>query len=725
MIVEATIDVPESATISDVDVIVIRVTSQWDGAQNSAVVNAVVTSDIDDLIPPKFVVIDETSCSNQSESQYVCDLEKWFFEAVVFDLESGLGKVNFELNGDDYQSSIGDFVPGSMENISVSFEASCCIRRASMSIIDVVGNSAVKQFNQGPLRDCGRLSLSDLNAKGFDLTWTCPCADWPRIDHFSVSVLASDGIIDFADNYYSETCDKITQKIPGLRSCMGYNVTLMAHAGPEGIEHETETYREMATMTLESVPTRPTALTVTTKTTTTLNVTWMPPIEYKECVQHYRVCYKLLAYTKTLEENDEACIETENVEVLLEDLEPCAQYRIRITAFTAFGKQSLDAIIDETTELAVPGAPSNFTIIQMVSDTAIVAWNRPEVYPWCVKSYVIKFYPLSGGFFDSKTFDDTTTLEPEPTTKATEVTTKATEATTIPTEATTIPTEATTKPTEATTKPTEATTKATEATTKATEITETTTTTPEPTTTTENILDKFDFVDEVLHLEYCTEYNFTIWSDGYQDIGASTIVSQVALTDNTPTISGPSSVSVYDTTETSMTVTWYPPEDHFQCLIGYNVTWKSLIDESDQGELTVTKDTNDVLLDQLAPCSTYSIVVKALAEDNVYGNSKAIQASTLDEVPGAPIDLKIANITQTSFDAHWCPSRINPQCSATWRWLTEEDNGQTRFLQNGCQDLEEIVRNCGQTYQFTVWANSPLYGLEGERETVEFTTLAC
>lgn len=278
-------------------------------------------------------------------------MEKWFFEGIVYDLESGLGKVNLEFTGDDSDYTIGDFVGGSNENVSVVFEASCCVRRASLSIIDMVGNAAVKQFYQGPLRDCGRLTLSELNAKGFDLTWNCPCADWPRIDHFNVKVTASDGVTDRDDNYSYENCQSITQTIPGLRSCMQYNVTLTAHAGPVGTEHEVENYRETLTTTLESTPTRPTALTVSSKSATSFNITWMPPIEHKECVRDYRVCYKLLEFSKARPAM-EVCNVTQELNFHVEDLEPCAQYRVRVTALTSNGRYSLDATLEDSTELA-------------------------------------------------------------------------------------------------------------------------------------------------------------------------------------------------------------------------------------------------------------------------------------------------------------------------------------------------------------------------------------
>ena len=364
----------------------------------------------------------------------------------------------------------------------------------------------------------------------------------------------------------------------------------------------------------------------------------------------------------------------------------------------------------------------------MISDTAMLGWNRPLTNPWCLKSYAIEFYPLEG--------------KPVPTVAPTEAPTQApSEAPmeapkddpTTPeptTTTTTMPTTTTTPEPTITTTPESTTTPEPTTTPQPTTTPEpTTTTTPEPTTTSENILDEFDFVDKVLHLEYCTFYNFTLKSIGFADIGSSAVVSQVSLTDITPELFGPDYVSVYDITETSLIVTWYPPEDHFNCLEKYSVMWQSLIDDSDQGSIMVNANVTSMLLDTLSPCSTYSLTVRAIAKNSaVYGDSTPIRVNTLDEIPESPRNLVIGNITQNSFDAYWCPPERNPQCSATWRWLTMEssESMSTRILNSpGCQNLEEIVQNCGQTYNFTVWANSPLYGLEGMRQTKEFSTLPC
>ena len=582
--------------------------------------------------------------------------------------------------------------------------------------------------------------MSQLTEGGFNLNWGCPCADWPRIDHFNVKVTASDGVTDRDDNYSFENCESISESVIGLRSCMQYNISLTAHAGAEGTEHDVEAYREKMATTLESVPTRPTALTVTSKSTTALNITWMPPIEHKECVKEYRVCYKMVVFTQFQSQTaaSEICNVTEELNFALEDLEPCAQYRIRVTALTANGRYSLDSVLEESTDIDIPGMPTTFTVIQMVNDKSIVGWNRPIVNPWCVKGYAIEFYPLEGEPMTSTTPASTTTVLQTRDRLKGEVSMDSSylnlaydddelETTTTEPETTTT-TQESTPPTRPTEEPTKSTVETTPETTEEPRSTSTMSS-----TTTENILDEFDFVDEVLHLEYCTYYNFTLKSVGYEEIGSSAIVSQISMTDSTPEIAGPNYVSVYDTTTNSMMVTWYPPENHFNCLETYQIIWQSLADASDHGSISVYANVTTWLLDTLSPCSTYSLTVRAIASDpEVYGDSTPIRVNTLDEVPEAPQNLVIANVTQYSFDAHWCPPQRNPQCSAAWRWLTEEENVGGDFssiqawtMNQGCQDLEEIVRSCGQSYNFTVWANSPLYGLQGKRATKELTTLPC
>lgn len=80
-------------------------------------------------------------------------------EADVFDLETGLKKVNAEFNGEDGIIEIPSFVEGTTENVSISLDFSCCVRSASFSLIDVAGNGNFKDFNKGPLKGKNRIIL--------------------------------------------------------------------------------------------------------------------------------------------------------------------------------------------------------------------------------------------------------------------------------------------------------------------------------------------------------------------------------------------------------------------------------------------------------------------------------------------------------------------------------------------------------------------------------------
>lgn len=102
--------------------------------------------------------------------------------------------VDFEGDGN---LEIEDFVIGTNESLEVSFDASCCVRKAALSLIDVAGNPNRKDFDKGPLKDCGRLSVSDVTASSLMARWTCPCSNWEGVDRYEMEFVASDGEIDY------------------------------------------------------------------------------------------------------------------------------------------------------------------------------------------------------------------------------------------------------------------------------------------------------------------------------------------------------------------------------------------------------------------------------------------------------------------------------------------------------------------------------------------------
>ena len=81
-----------------------------------------------------------------------------------------------------------------------------------------------------------------------------------------------------------------------------------------------------------------------------MNISWQLPADNRECVHHYRICYKPLDLYYGVQKVDEKCIETFNTSITITDLEPCATFRIRASAVTALGSYSIESIKEEITE---------------------------------------------------------------------------------------------------------------------------------------------------------------------------------------------------------------------------------------------------------------------------------------------------------------------------------------------------------------------------------------
>ncbi len=54
--------------------------------------------------------------------------------------------------GDDGILVIDEFEAGTNDRVNVSLDASCCIRQATVGMLDVAGNSNRTTFDQGPFR---------------------------------------------------------------------------------------------------------------------------------------------------------------------------------------------------------------------------------------------------------------------------------------------------------------------------------------------------------------------------------------------------------------------------------------------------------------------------------------------------------------------------------------------------------------------------------------------
>lgn len=97
------------------------------------------------------MITNESYCSVLSSGYSNCDQERWSFQGLAFDLESGMSKINIDYSGEDADLNITGFEIGTTEGIEFDFHASCCIRKAVVSFIDVAGNGNFTEVDQGPL----------------------------------------------------------------------------------------------------------------------------------------------------------------------------------------------------------------------------------------------------------------------------------------------------------------------------------------------------------------------------------------------------------------------------------------------------------------------------------------------------------------------------------------------------------------------------------------------
>jgi len=68
-----------------------------------------------------------------------------------------MGSIQIEALGSTYNTTIPPFTPGSLDTFSVEFHADCCVRRSTISVLDVAGNANSAVFDLGPLKGESKL----------------------------------------------------------------------------------------------------------------------------------------------------------------------------------------------------------------------------------------------------------------------------------------------------------------------------------------------------------------------------------------------------------------------------------------------------------------------------------------------------------------------------------------------------------------------------------------
>ncbi|XP_045102529.1 receptor-type tyrosine-protein phosphatase S-like isoform X2 [Portunus trituberculatus] len=161
------------------------------------------------------------------------------------------------------------------------------------------------------------------------------------------------------------------------------------------------------TTTKESVPGRPVNVTAKAEGAEALWVGWEPPVEPNGVVISYTVIWTH-AVTRHADTLD---VDGNTTSVVISSLQPCTNYTITVSAATAAGSGQTGGPAKATTEIEVPGSPTEVSASQVESQPHClnVTWTQAKVRGNChvTSNTVIWWLAASGDLVGNETFPAT------------------------------------------------------------------------------------------------------------------------------------------------------------------------------------------------------------------------------------------------------------------------------------------------------------------------------
>ncbi|XP_062403996.1 phosphatidylinositol phosphatase PTPRQ [Sardina pilchardus] len=186
---------------------------------------------------------------------------------------------------------------------------------------------------------------------------------------------ASEEVIDLSD--------EMLYLVGSLRPFTEYSFSVSAYTtvgeGPE--THVSETTREQ-------VPSSVQAVTYENVTSTSIMVTWEPPLQPNGQITHYTV------YSLDLNTQQTRTHSTSNTSILITGLEKYSGYKLRVAASTMVGESPLseeDDIYVITLEDEPDSPPRDLTLVETTASTATVSWQLPEKPNGIIRVYEVSY----------------------------------------------------------------------------------------------------------------------------------------------------------------------------------------------------------------------------------------------------------------------------------------------------------------------------------------------
>ncbi|KAM4572267.1 phosphatidylinositol phosphatase PTPRQ-like isoform 3-T3 [Odontesthes bonariensis] len=140
--------------------------------------------------------------------------------------------------------------------------------------------------------------------------------------------------------------------------------------------------------TSEQVPSSVLEVSYQNISSTSILVSWVPPLNPNGRITHYTV------YGLKLQSNQALKWVTNTTSILISDLEKYSGYKLCVAASTAVGESSLseeDDIFVFTSEDEPDSPPENLTVVETSSSNAILTWSEPEKANGVIQYYEVLY----------------------------------------------------------------------------------------------------------------------------------------------------------------------------------------------------------------------------------------------------------------------------------------------------------------------------------------------
>ncbi|XP_023344068.1 protein sidekick-2 isoform X2 [Eurytemora carolleeae] len=245
-----------------------------------------------------------------------------------------------------------------------------------LSVLGVLG----LVLGVGGQEDCKTIDI-DIGSTWLNISWLLHCEISPEDVLFVRSYHVK--LEDVSTGYYNYTLNvfctrtSCTQYIENLRSCIKYNVSLQA----EMDDGELFDYNSQEIVLKEELPSTPQNLLISDETSSSLQVSWVPPQEGEYCVHHYKV------YLNDLTSNQEyqVSLETEELSLEIKELQACVGYGVTVTPVTGSGNEGRMVSTSGATSFENPSRPSQLRPKDSGSNYVSFYWVPGSNYSSCLR----------------------------------------------------------------------------------------------------------------------------------------------------------------------------------------------------------------------------------------------------------------------------------------------------------------------------------------------------